>query len=92
MLHPEHSALVFEANQKRVPKDWPIFAIDETYDIAGVPCEIAQITAKDIHLRGDVEGLERGSTPELQRRKFRVRFTRGHFVVVRPVIGNVVST
>ena len=87
-----HADLVFQTNQKPVPKDWPIFAVGDTYDIAGVSCEVAQIAAKDIHLRGDVERIERGAVCELQGREFRVRFTRGHFVVVRPVIGNVVST
>lgn len=92
MRHPGDAELVFAANKKRVPKDWPIFAVGETYEIAGVPCEIAQITAKDIHLRGEVDGIERGARCELQGREFRVRFTFGHFVVVRPVIGKVVST
>lgn len=74
---------------KPVPKDWPVFSVGEKYELFGREFEIAQISPKDLHLRGDTGGIERSAECELQGRVFRVRFTRGHFVVVRPVIGRL---
>lgn len=92
ILHPAHRELVIKATRKPVPKNWPIFTVGESYDVFGRRMEIAQITQKDIWLRGECLGIERGSRCVLQGREFRVRFTDGHFTVVRPIVGRVVPS
>jgi hypothetical protein len=97
-LHPDHRRMVLEVNRRPVPKDWPIFKVGEVYTVGDTKLEVVSISRKDLHMKTvDGEPLERGDNCMLQKRMFRVRFTRWckgqpPLTVLRPVVGNTVRS